>query len=1068
MPNLNLTYSGNMNITSASIEGNQLKVSYEPNNTGAVSGFSFTPPVGSEFVCGETYTITATPKFRGTVLTENFTVSGVDMAGVQRSDTSTLKQPYDTNLTHYELNLASVGATIISSSVTSDYLELEISIDNDEYAEIDIQPGQGGVIVYPIDNITDGSGPDTGDTGTVASSLTLVVADSITGSGIASAVWSPSGATVSLRYQSNSPAYATIDPVTGEITVLQTGDVRFTVFDDITGLFDSKVVHCYKEGEGPDTGDTGTVINFLAINVPAYIWNTGYVGAQYSPDYAEVDLHYTSNLPAVASVNEQTGQVTVYQTGNVTFCVTDTRSGLSDCMPVNVGIIEPDTGVSATAITINVPDTITDSGLATTTVSPETANVNLYYTYEDTDIIGANRASIDRYTGQINVRSTGTARFCVEDRYTGLKDCKVVNVVKTPEPGPDTGGTGGTLSLYYALYNKNVVSDCKIVKTACNSGYFWSWYSRMWSDFITGYTESGREVIISADQGTCDLYKTDDVDGDGFVRIDFPGVRFIPANAFYGGEVGACGDGRPWRLVGFEIGEGIEEIGESAFADWGAQHRFDIDLVIPASVTKIESMGFDNTYFNSITIEGSFYQPNGVNPKVPYNAISSCPVYVPESEVQTYKTWYLAHHSSQPSWVECLGAEPVYITALTLNVNYIVEDGDYAEVEYEPSSATTTNIQYSSSNPSVVSINQNGVMSVNENGSVNICATDTYTNISDCKTVVGHKTGPDTGDPYYSQYLTFEVLTRGQITVSRTSGSVKLSFSKDSGTTWTTTSAYTVNAGDVVFAKGSISGNNAKISTTCQFNLSGNILSLVYGDNFNNYTTGGILPSLFFQNTNLLNAENLVFPEVNSGDYASMFQGCTNLVKAPKSLQATVLRTTDTYGCYTNMFMNCTSLTTAPALPATTMARQCYYGMFYGCTSLTTAPELPAMTLASECYYAMFARCTSLTNVPSILPATSLENGCYESMFGSCTSLTTAPELPAATLANSCYRGMFGGCTNLYSIKCLATDISATNCTLNWVRNVAASGVFTKASAVTNWTTGDSGIPSGWTVQNAS
>jgi hypothetical protein len=90
-------------------------------------------------------------------------------------------------------------------------------------------------------------------------------------------------------------------------------------------------------------------------------------------------------------------------------------------------------------------------------------------------------------------------------------------------------------------------------------------------------------------------------------------------------------------------------------------------------------------------------------------------------------------------------------------------------------------------------------------------------------------------------------------------------------------------------------------------------------------------------------------------------------------------------------------------------------------------------------------------------------------MFQGCISLTTAPELPATALADWCYQDMFNGCTNLNTIKCLATYISATGCTLNWVKDVAASGTFTKKASMTSWTTktGNDGIPSGWTVQDA-
>lgn len=217
---------------------------------------------------------------------------------------------------------------------------------------------------------------------------------------------------------------------------------------------------------------------------------------------------------------------------------------------------------------------------------------------------------------------------------------------------------------------------------------------------------------------------------------------------------------------------------------------------------------------------------------------------------------------------------------------------------------------------------------------------------------------------------------------------------------------------------------------------------------------------MFYYCKSLTIAPELPATTLADGCYISMFQQCTSLTTAP-ALPATTL----SYMCYNKMFYGCTSLTTAPALPATTLAQQCYNQMFSGCTSLTTAPALPAATLANHCCHQMFYGCTSLTNA-SELPSTTLAEGCYYEMFYGCTSLTTAPELPATTLASECYRGMFDGCTNLNYIKCRATNISAYLCTYFWVRNIASSGTFVKESSMTDWTTGISGIPNGWTVQN--
>lgn len=62
---------------------------------------------------------------------------------------------------------------------------------------------------------------------------------------------------------------------------------------------------------------------------------------------------------------------------------------------------------------------------------------------------------------------------------------------------------------------------------------------------------------------------------------------------------------------------------------------------------------------------------------------------------------------------------------------------------------------------------------------------------------------------------------------------------------------------------------------------------------------------------------------------------------------------------------------------------------------------------------------------------------------------------------------MFKGCTKLNSVTCLAIDISAENCTADWLSGVAATGTFTKAAGMTGWTIDStSGIPTGWTVKS--
>ena len=298
-------------------------------------------------------------------------------------------------------------------------------------------------------------------------------------------------------------------------------------------------------------------------------------------------------------------------------------------------------------------------------------------------------------------------------------------------------------------------------------------------------------------------------------------------------------------------------------------------------------------------------------------------------------------------------------------------------------------------------------------------------------------------------------------------------FSTDKGQTWTFFGNPDVFS-RVIPANTSLSLRGFFLTYLYSFNISGGTfdvegnvasLSAFYDDDWETETGPLNLKGIFSGHTNLISAENLVLPSTSLAEncYSNMFQDCTSLTTAP------ALPATNLYGasqCYSNMFKGCTSLTTAPELPATTLATSCYSGMFYGCTSLTTAPELPAKAMTLGCYSSMFEGCTSLTTAPE-LPATNLAIDCYGSMFRGCTSLTTAPELLATTLEdNYCYYQMFYGCTSLNYIKCLATIILDDDCINDWVKGVASSGTFVKASSMNNWSTGASGIPSGWTVSN--
>ena len=337
MPNLRLEHSGNMSITSAEItSAGTLNVSYEPNNTGSVTGFTFTLP-DTEFVCGGTYTITGTPIYNGTVLTENFVVSGTDAAGVKRSDTCALNQKYDTNLFTLRYKSETATSTYLAEITREDwhsnYVELDVAINGTDsfYITIGWRNNNDTATEYFSTCLINVTPPEP----VPATSLTINVPSEIIISGLATATYTPTVATVNLVYSSSDTSKATIDPHSGVITVLEDGVVTFCVEDTISSLSDCKSAIVYATHPGPDTG---TVIDSISIIVQDSITGTGYASAVYTPAYAAVDLHYSSEAPGIASIDETTGEIFVYQNGVVTLCVTDIISGLSDCKTINVRV----------------------------------------------------------------------------------------------------------------------------------------------------------------------------------------------------------------------------------------------------------------------------------------------------------------------------------------------------------------------------------------------------------------------------------------------------------------------------------------------------------------------------------------------------------------------------------------------------------------------------------------------------------------------------------------------------------------------------------------------------------
>ena len=344
---------------------------------------------------------------------------------------------------------------------------------------------------------------------------------------------------------------------------------------------------------------------------------------------------------------------------------------------------------------------------------------------------------------------------------------------------------------------------------------------------------------------------------------------------------------------------------------------------------------------------------------------------------------------------------------ITSNDTYDVTNYASAEVNVpQPSGKITI-----TSNGTDIDIAQYAAVDVNvpnpSTGSLEITSNNTYDVTNYASVDVNVSTGEQ-------KTCKFKIAGNGNFTFNKL-GDGKYYLKKNDGewTEYTTSQTVSVVNGDVIELKSDLIQINTttvlKINnnSNLRFEVEGDLLGTLYGD---------VLPP---------------------GGCYGIFEYCSGLTKVPSNMFANYDIIPANF-C-SSMFAGCSSLESAPTLSATIIGNGGYSNMFALCSGLTTAPELPATTLAESCYY---------------------------SMFYGCTSLTTAPVLPATSLSTSCYREMFYGCTLLNYVKCLATNISAFNCTKYWVQNVAATGTFVK-NTNTTWSTGTSGIPNGWTIQDA-
>lgn len=166
---------------------------------------------------------------------------------------------------------------------------------------------------------------------------------------------------------------------------------------------------------------------------------------------------------------------------------------------------------------------------------------------------------------------------------------------------------------------------------------------------------------------------------------------------------------------------------------------------------------------------------------------------------------------------------------------------------------------------------------------------------------------------YEKTYLTFEAIEAASFTFTGND----LQYSLDNGNSWTTLSSGSasplINAGQTIMWKqtnltpGSVNGIGT-FSSTGNYKAYGNVMSLIYGDNFigpKSISIANTFKRLFY--------------------YDRKLQNCANII---------LLAYTLSEGCCYSMFEGCANIAESPVLYVNNYSNYCFCRLFYGCANL--------------------------------------------------------------------------------------------------------------------------------------
>lgn len=375
-----------------------------------------------------------------------------------------------------------------------------------------------------------------------------------------------------------------------------------------TGYTQQDLDNAYQRGyEAGADACSSLLPTAITLHVANSITDTGTATTTYSPSTAYTDIYYTSSDNTKATIDQNSGVITVVADGSVTICAKDRMSGLQDCKTITVtkskGYFTATYMVTSTTQPTKILNECTDCGRSGLTDYIRSASL-----VNDTNVPIATGFTFPS-TGLQTVRYTLPANTLGPELFDQVDTVVSVNIVS------------GITDIGFRCFNSATsLSSITIASGVTTIGY----QAFAWTDL--------RNVVLPNSVRYLGLEKITGQDSDGLVFAYCQNLTSVTLSTSLSGLDSYTFVGCE-NLTGLSIHNHISTLGRGTFSGCTSL----TSMTLPGSITSIGRNCFENcTGLTEMYVSPA--TPPAINQSNSFGYGSTYPLYVPTASLNAYRT----------------------------------------------------------------------------------------------------------------------------------------------------------------------------------------------------------------------------------------------------------------------------------------------------------------------------------------------------------------------------------------------------------------------------------------------